>query len=267
MPTIEAQIDVIDTYLGKAKAKGAQLAIVPEEFLTLTKTTQQKRQLQEAYHQGSIQQRLAGLAKKHQIWFVAGTLPIKSNDENRFYSSTIVFKPTGEATTRYDKIHLFDVEIESGKESYKESEYVMPGEKIVTFEIGDIKIGLAICYDLRFPELFRVMMQQGVDLILLPSAFTYRTGEKHWETLLKARAIENLCYFCACNHAGVRKNKERAYGHSMFVGPWGDILEHLNDEQGMIIQTLNLNEMRALRKQFPALHHTKSFIMKSLSEN
>lgn len=264
-PSVEAQFERISYFLEQAKKQSIDLVVLPEECFTLTCTPDEKRQQQEIFGQGPLQSRLAELSARYGVWLLAGTIPLTSKQPGRFYSSSLLFAPNGEIKTRYDKIHLFDVDIETGKEAYRESDMVFSGDRIVTYKLPFVHVGLAICYDLRFPELFRAMIQQGVELILLPSAFTYRTGKVHWDILVKARAIENLVYFGACNHAGIRHNQEKTYGHSMIVGPWGDVLQAMALEEGMITQTIDLSLLRKRRKQFPVLDHYQPFIMQSLS--
>lgn len=258
--SVEQQLERVEYYLAKAQQAKAQLVVLPEEFLTLHLSPTEKLSLQETFEKGPLQQKIKQLAQKYKLWIVAGTLPIKSENKERFYSSCLVFSPEGEIKARYDKIHLFDVEIEGGKETYLESAYVMPGNNIVTVKLPFAHIGLAICYDLRFPELFRAMVNRGTDLFILPSAFTIRTGEKHWETLIKARAIENLSFFLACNHVGIRKSGEGTYGHSMVIDPWGEKIDGLIQNEGMLVASLDLKSLRQLRQQFPALSHQQKFI-------
>ncbi|MCS5709020.1 carbon-nitrogen hydrolase family protein [Candidatus Berkiella cookevillensis] len=258
--SVEQQLERVEYYLAKAQQAKAQLVVLPEEFLTLHLSPVEKLSLQETFEKGPLQQKIKQLAQKYKLWIVAGTLPIKSENKERFYSSCLVFNPEGEIKARYDKIHLFDVEIEGGKETYLESAYVVPGNNIVTLKLPFAHIGLAICYDLRFPELFRAMVNHGTDIFILPSAFTIRTGEKHWETLIKARAIENLSFFLACNHVGLRKNGEGTYGHSMVIDPWGEKIDGLIQSEGMVVASLDLKSLRQLRQKFPALSHQQKFI-------
>ena len=258
--SVEEQLERVEYYLAKAQQAKAQLVVLPKEFLTLHLSPVEKLSLQETFEKGRLQQKIKQLAQKYKLWIVAGTLPIKSENKERFYSSCLVFSPEGEIKARYDKIHLFDVEIQGGKETYLESAYVMPGNNIVTLKLPFAHIGLAICYDLRFPELFRSMVNRGTDIFILPSAFTIRTGEKHWETLIKARAIENLSFFLACNHVGLRKSGEGTYGHSMVIDPWGEKIDGLIQNEGMVVASLDLQSQRKLRQKFPALSHQQKFI-------
>jgi nitrilase len=175
-----------------------------------------------------------------------------------------MWDPNGDIIARYDKIHLFDVTIE-GKEEYRESDYVLAGEKIVIVNTPFAKIGLSICYDLRFPELFRAFMLKGAQIVVLPSAFTVPTGKAHWEILLRARAIENLCYIVAPGEIGLRADGRPTYGHSMIIGPWGEILASASSPNEAIMAEINLTKMQELRQQFPALNHYQNFVMKNLS--
>lgn len=262
---IEHNLHTAIEYIAQAKAQGAQLVVLPEEFLTLGLTPAQKLAMAEVYQHGPIQAALAACAKQYGIWIIGGTLPIQTGESKHYYSSCLVWNAQGECVARYDKIHLFDVGL-ANQESYKESEWVAPGNAIRIVDTPFGKIGLAICYDVRFPELFRVFMLNGVDIIVLPSAFTQTTGQVHWEPLLKARAIENLCYVIAPDQIGVRLNGHRTYGHTLVVGPWGDILGCKEHEQGNLIVDLDVDKMRKIRQQFPALSHSAPFIMQALTE-
>lgn len=239
----------------EAAEKGAKLVVLPEEFATLGLPEEDKNQVAEYFGQGRIQQRLKETAMAQQIWIVAGTIPIKTENEEKFTSSTLVFNAEGVCVARYDKIHLFDVLV--GTEDYSESKIVKAGNKVVVIQTPIGKIGLAICYDLRFPELFRAMMQQGAQIFVLPSAFTVPTGKAHWEVLLRARAIENLAYMVAPNHAGVRANGRKAYGHSMIIGPWGEILAQGQEASEILYTHIDLANLEQTRQQFPALSHIK----------
>ena len=256
--TTQAQIDWIDKQLLELSClqNKPQLVVLPEESLTLHLSSSEKLNLTEKMGSGPLQDKLSELSKKYQIYLVAGTLPIVSPDPKKYYATTIVFSPTGEQVGAYRKIHLFDVDVSEG-ESYRESDNIMPGDQIITLDLPFGRVGLAICYDLRFPELFRELAKRKVDIMILPSAFTIRTGQKHWETLVRARAIENLCYFIACNHVGTRKNGQGTYGHSMIVGPWGDVLAHLTNNPGILVQTLDITHLQTLRQKFPALSHRR----------
>jgi nitrilase len=237
----------------EAAENGAQLVVLPEEFVTLGLSEEDKQQVWEFFGEGSIQQRLQKMALNHQIWIVAGTLPIKTQGEAKVTSSTLVFNAEGLCVARYDKMHLFDVNV--GTEDYSESKWVKPGKDIVVLDSPVGKLGLAVCYDLRFPELFRAMMKKGAQVFLLPSAFTEATGKVHWEILLKARAIENLAYMVAPNHAGIRLNGRKAYGHSMIIDPWGATLASAKTSAEILYTKIDLDHLNHIRQQFPALSH------------
>lgn len=251
-------------YIKEAAEKGAQLVALPEEFISLGLTPQQKREIAEPYLTGPLQYALSAAAKQHNIWVVGGTLPLQSDDPNKVYSSCLTWDNTGACVARYDKIHLFDVTVASG-ESYLESERIKAGKNATVFDTPFGKVGIAICYDLRFPELFRLLMLQGVQIMILPSAFTQNTGKVHWEVLLKARAIENLCYIVAPDQVGLRLSGHGTHGHSMIVGPWGEVLVSIENNEGLICAELPLESMHRLRTTFPAHSHVQPFIMKELA--
>ncbi|HRE32745.1 MAG TPA: carbon-nitrogen hydrolase family protein, partial [Candidatus Berkiella sp.] len=201
----------------KAALHGAKMAVLPEEFISLVLTPAEKLRIAENYLEGLIQKTLASTAKKNNIWIVGGTLPLLSDDKDKVYSSCLVWNNQGECVARYNKIHLFDVTVESG-ESYFESERIKAGNDMAVLETPFGKVGIAICYDLRFPELFRLMALNGAQIIVLPSAFTINTGKVHWEILIRARAIENLCYVIAPDQVGIRLSGHGTYGHTMIIG-------------------------------------------------
>lgn len=261
---VKANLDLSSQLIEKAAAQGAKLAVLPENFATLGLTSQKSLQLAEKFQTGPIQQHISGIAKKNKIYIVGGTIPLLAADKKKYYSSSLVWDPHGDIISRYDKIHLFDVMIE-GKEEYRESDYVLPGEKIVIVDTPIGKIGLAICYDLRFPELFRAFMLKGAQIIVLPSAFTVPTGMAHWEILLRARAIENLCYVVAPGEIGLRADGRPTYGNSMIIGPWGEILTRATLPNEAIIAEVDLTKIEQMRQQFPALNHYQSFVMQNLS--
>ncbi len=259
---VQHNVEMASQFIEQAANKGAKCVVFPEEFSTLGLTAVQKRQVMESFEKGPIQQQLKAAAKKNKIWVIGGTLLIKDHDEKPT-SSTLVWNSEGECVARYDKIHLFDVTVEA-KEEYRESDNIKPGNKIVVLPTPFGKIGFAICYDLRFPELFRALMLKGAQVIVLPSAFTIQTGKAHWETLIRARAIENLCYMVAPGEIGLRHDGRGTYGHSMIVGPWGDILAFNDNESGVITADIDLEKMKELRKQFPTIKHYQPFVMQDL---
>lgn len=211
----------------------------------------------EVYKEGLIQNFLSEQAAKHGIWLVGGTVPIQSRDAKKVYAACLLFNDAGEVVARYDKIHLFDVTLAESGESYTESETIACGDDIVVTETPFGRLGLAICYDLRFPEIFRAMSDSGVDIIALPSSFTSLTGKAHWETLIRARAIENLSYVVAAAQGGYHVNGRETHGDSMIVDPWGMVLNRLPHGTGVVISEIDVGKLKKTRKLFPALEHRR----------
>lgn len=262
---IKQNIDMACDSIEQAALAGAKMAVLPEEFVSLLLTPEEKRAITERYLEGPIQKALADAAKKNNIWVVGGTIPLESTEKNKIFSSCLVWDNQGKCQARYNKIHLFDVTVASG-ESYNESERLTGGQTVTVFDTPFGRVGTAICYDLRFPELFRLLMLKGADIIVVPSAFTYNTGKVHWEVLLKARAIENLCYIVAPNQVAVRLSGHRTYGHSMIVGPWGDVLGCLPENPGLIMADIDLAKMKQIRQNFPAHTHSRHFLIENLAK-
>ena len=200
-----------------------------------------------------IQDYLSKLTNKYKIWVIAGSLPIK-HSEYKVKASSLVFDDKGVIVARYDKIHLFDVKV-SDEESHRESFTIEPGSELVVVDTPVGKVGLSICYDLRFPELYRQLVLKGAEIFTIPAAFTAVTGVAHWEVLLRARALENLCYVLAPNQGGKHDNGRNTYGHSMIVDPWGKIHKELDEGFGLISEDIDLLRLRQLRKQFPCNDH------------
>jgi deaminated glutathione amidase len=246
--------------IGDASKCGADLVVLPENFSMFSAVdfydlaTDTKRQQY-------LFDFLSSQARKYQIWLVAGTIPLIALDKGKVFSTCQVFNSEGNLVSSYQKIHLFDVDVADDVKSYRESESIQPGNNWVVVDMNGIRLALAICYDLRFPELFRAMSKQGCDLIVLPSAFTYVTGRMHWEALLRARAIENQCYVLAANqtgeHIGRKGVRRQTYGHSMIVDYQGKILGVLPEGVGSIVTEIDLSKQNALRKSMPVLEHRK----------
>ena len=253
---VEQNLSFIEDTLVAADVPNHKLTVLPENFAFMGLHESDKLQFAEAYGDGPIQKRLARLAKKLQITIIAGSVPIKSSDSNRCYAACLVFDEKGHCVSRYDKIHLFDVEV-SATESHKESSSVCPGEKIVVVDTSIGRIGLSICYDIRFPELYRNLRKQGADIFIVPAAFTYDTGKQHWETLLKARAIENLSFVLASDQCGTHNNGRKTFGHSMIVSPWGDKLAECQDLPGLAFASIDFDQMHKIRQRFPCIEHQK----------
>lgn len=244
--------------IGQAAAQGAELAVLPEYFPIISDNERDKFAIREHFGTGNIQQFLANQARTHRLWLMAGSIPLDSGDPARVYNSCLCYNPEGEVVARYDKMHLFDVQVDtSGKESYNESNTIAPGNGIVIAQTPFARIGMSICYDLRFPEMYRRMLEQDIRIITVPSAFTWTTGQRHWELLLRARAVENLCFVIASNQGGQNTSRRRTWGHSMIIDPWGDILAVIEDGPGITCADIDLAKLDALRRSFPALEHRK----------
>ena len=243
----------VDYWLAKAKKQSVDLVILPENFAFMGKHETDKLTVSEDFGMGLIQERLASLAKRHQLWLVAGTIPLKTSNA-RVRAASLVFDLEGCCVARYDKIHLFDVRV-SAEEAHQESATIEPGNEIVLVNTPVGRLGLSVCYDLRFPELYRQMVSQGAELFSVPSAFTATTGMAHWDVLLRARAIENLCYVLAPNQGGIHENGRKTYGHSLIVNPWGKVLGQASAGEALVIADIDLDRLNELRKQFPCNEH------------
>jgi deaminated glutathione amidase len=240
-----------------AAAEGARLAVLPENFACMGRREADRVALAEDDGAGPLQDFLAAEAARSGMWIVGGTVPIKSEDGKRPYAAALVYDGSGKRAGRYDKVHLFDVRLPESEEAYRESRSTMPGSRGVVVESPWGLIGVAVCYDLRFPELFRWLSAEGADLMVLPAAFTFRTGQAHWEPLLRARAIENLCYLIAAAQTGTHPAERRTYGHTMIIDPWGAVLADAGLRPGVATATIDTARLRKLRQQFPALEHRR----------
>jgi len=240
-----------------AQAHGAVVAALPENFAFMGRGEEAKLAIAEAPGTGPIQSFLAGMARELGLWIVAGTVPLKVGTEPRVAAACLVYDGRGEVVARYDKIHLFDVDVPGKTESHRESRSVRPGAMPVVVDTPAGRLGLAVCYDLRFPELFRALLAQGAEWFCLPSAFTVPTGRAHWEILLRARAIENLCHLVAPAQSGFHENGRETHGDSMIVEPWGRVLARLPRGTGVITAELDFVRQRRLRQDFPAVDHRR----------
>lgn len=242
--------------LVQAAAEGAEFALLPEYFPIISDDETAKLTLQEEFGNGPLQEFLATQAEKQNLWLMGGTVPLSTDDPKRVASSCLLFDPSGKCAARYDKMHLFDVCVDrEDAESYNESGTIVPGKEIVVAETPFAKIGMSVCYDLRFPELYRKLVSRGAKVITVPSAFTYSTGRRHWEMFLKARAVENLCFVIASNQGGQNTENRATWGHSMIIDPWGNILNSLEEGAGFACADLDFNRQNELRNSFPALDH------------
>ena len=247
--------------LAEAAQAGAELAVLPEYFCLLGHKDTDKLAIQEPYGVGPIQQFLSDAARELRLWIVGGSLPLASTPEAsgaQVYNSCLVYSLDGICVARYDKIHLF--RFDNGQERYDESRVLLKGNLPATFELTSRagqrwRLGLSICYDLRFPELYRNYAQAGVDVLLVPSSFTHTTGQAHWEVLLRARAIENLAFVVAAAQGGAHDNGRRTWGHSMLVDPWGEILAQRPEQEGLVLAELDSALLTQCRARLPAREH------------
>ncbi len=245
-------------YIQQAVEDGARLIVLPENFAIMGLHPEDKVKYKEVFGQGMIQDFLHQQASQNNVWIVGGTLPLAVPQyDEKVYASSLVFNDVGECVARYDKIHLFDIALHAEKEIHQESQTISPGQNIIVFDSPLGKCGLAICYDIRFPELFRAMQEKGAELIVLPSAFTVPTGKAHWDILIRARAIENQVYMIAAAQTGVHANQRKTYGHSMIVNPWGSVSAVLKDDRGVVCADIDLKFLHQLRRDFPVLNHKK----------
>ncbi|MBD3609234.1 MAG: carbon-nitrogen hydrolase family protein [Gammaproteobacteria bacterium] len=258
-PKVDANLIEVSRLVEEAVQQGAGMIVLPENFAIMGNGDQDVVAQKEPYGDGPIQRHIADLARKHQVWIVAGTIPVESPDASKVYACCLVFNDQGEVVARYDKIHLFDVNLIDSDETYNESHTIQHGEEITVVDTPFGKLGMAICYDLRFPELFRYMARQGAQIFTLPSAFTESTGKAHWESLIRSRAIENLAYVVAPGQGGYHASGRQTHGNSMIVDPWGTIVDRLPKGSGVVISEIDLEQVNKVRNSFPALEHRKVF--------
>jgi nitrilase len=253
--SVQANLDQARTLLAEAARAGAELAVLPEYFCLMGRQDADKLAARESFGEGAVQRFLAETARELGLWVAGGTLPLAAGDDAHVRNTCLVFSPAGERVARYDKIHLF--RFDNGRERYDESRVIERGEQPVAFELRDRagrawRVGMSVCYDLRFPELYRGL---NADVLLVPSAFTYVTGQAHWELLLRARAVENLAYVIAPAQGGLHENGRRTWGHSMVVDPWGEVQARREEGAGVVTADLDVARLTQLRTQLPALEH------------
>ena len=256
-PNVKANLEEAEKLVKTAVQQDAALVVLPENFAIMGLSEVDKVAIAEKAGDGPIQQFLSQQADKHDIWIVGGTVPLESNVTGKVFSASLLYNSSGEMVARYDKIHLFDVLLEDSNESYNESETIESGDEVVVVDTPFGKLGMAVCYDLRFPELFRAMADVGMEICVLPSAFTNLTGRAHWESLLRARAIENLCYMVAPDQGGYHMNGRETHGDSMIIDPWGVVLNRLPHGTGVVVSDIDLEKLRKTRQNFPALQHKR----------
>lgn len=260
-PNVQANLLEAERLVADAARKGACLAVLPENFALMGHKEEDKLAIAEQPGTGPIQAFLEQTARRYGLWLVGGTLPMACEDPKRVMSACLVYDDQGTQRLRYDKLHLFDVQIpgrgDGAGEAYAESETVRPGQRVAVTDTPCGRMGVAVCYDLRFPELFRSMQTEGVDLVAVPSAFTAATGRAHWDLLVRARAVENLAYVIAAAQGGYHINGRSTWGHSMVVDPWGTVLSTLPQGSGVVTATVDRTQQERTRKHFPALKHRR----------
>ena len=252
-PEPEQNFSAAARLVAQAVQQGAQLVLLPEYWPLMGLHEKVKLAHAEADAGGKIQEFMAKLARQHQIWLIGGTLPLASDEPDKVCNTALVYDPSGQRVARYDKIHLFS--FARGDENYDESRTIVYGDTVRSFEAPCGRVGLSVCYDLRFPELYRAMGECA--LMVVPAAFTYTTGAAHWEILLRARAIENQCYVLASAQGGTHVNGRRTWGHSMLIDPWGEIVSVLPEGEGLVIGAIDPHRLQYVRESLPALKHRK----------
>lgn len=257
-PDRDANLATAAELIAGAAAAGAGFAALPEFFAIISRDERAKYAIKEEFGHGPIQEFLRAQARRHDMWLLGGTIPVTSDEPERVYNCSLLFDPEGNCVARYDKMHLFDVRLDrDGAEQYNESATMKHGARPVVARTEFGNVGMSVCYDLRFPELYRSMLAEDIVMITAPAAFTARTGAKHWELLLRARAVENLSFVIAPAQGGVHNEQRTTWGHSMIVDPWGEVLCRVESGAGIACADLDLEALRALRKSFPALSHRR----------
>ena len=256
-PNIQANLDEAKKLIEQAASQGAELIVLPENFSQMPMNDEERVANAETINDGRVQSFLSTQARVNNTWIVGGTIPIKSEEEGRAYSSSLLYNELGEQVARYNKIHMFDVLIEANNETYNESATTVAGDEVVVVDTPVGKLGLSVCYDLRFPELYRIMIDKGMEICAIPSAFTAFTGQSHWEPLIRARAIENQCYVIASAQGGYHVNNRQTYGHSMIVNPWGNVLGSVGTGPGVVMTELDRSILETTRSKFQVLNHRK----------
>jgi len=252
---VRQNLDAARRLVARAREGGACLTVLPENFCFMGRTEAERRAIVERDGDGPIQRAVAAMARENGSWIVAGTQPLAVAGDARPANACIVYDAAGNRVARYDKIHLFDVNLPGGREGYRESANAVPGAKPVTVDTPAGRLGLTVCYDLRFPELFRQLASEGAEIFSVPSAFTGPTGRAHWEVLLRARAIEDLCFVIAAAQSGIHDSNRETYGDSLIADYWGRVLARQPRGSGVVLAALDREGQRAMRADFPSLTH------------
>jgi predicted amidohydrolase len=255
-PDVARNLDRAATLIDEAARAGAQLVALPEYFCHLGVRDTDKLAIAEDDGAGPIQQVLSDCARRAGVWVVGGTLPMRTAQPERVRNSCCVYAPDGRRVARYDKLHLFAYD--NGRERYDEGRVLEPGATLVAFEAEGLRIGLSVCYDVRFPELYRALCTPPCDLLCVPSSFTYTTGQAHWELLLRARAVENQAYVIAPAQGGTHENGRRTWGHTMVIDPWGEVLAVRDEGDGVVMADIDRARIASVRQQLPALTHRRA---------
>jgi len=255
-PNQGANLTEADRLIASAANSGAGLVVLPENFALMPMKESERLAVAEPHGSGPLQDFLAARAREYGLWIVGGTIPIATENKQKIRPACLVFNDKGENVARYDKMHLFDVNLENGEE-YNESAHQEPGDQTVVVDTPFGKMGLAVCYDLRFPELFRRMLDEGAELFAVPSAFTEITGKAHWEILVRARAIENLAYVIAADQGGYHVGGRETHGDSMIISPWGQIHDRLARGSGVVMAEVDLKRMTSIRNSLPSIQHRR----------
>ena len=256
-PNLDANLLEAGRLIKTAVDGDAGLVVLPENFAMMGLQDRDVLKYREREGEGPIQEFIRKQCRRHQIWIVAGTIPLHCEVEDKMASACMLFDDQGEIRARYDKIHLFDVTLPTSGESYNESATIRSGDEPVVVDSPFGRIGLTVCYDLRFPELFRALLDQGAELITLPAAFTALTGKAHWESLLRARAIESLVYLIASAQGGYHLNGRETHGHSMIIDPWGTIKGQRAHGAGVVIADMDRQQLAEIRKNFPCIDNRR----------
>jgi len=256
-PNVSANLFEVERLIKEAADQGAQLVVLPENFAFMGKEDRDQVAIREVDGEGPLQEFLARVAKQLGIWLVGGTIPLVAEDPEKVRSACLVYDARGERVARYDKIHLFDVNLPGVDERYHESATIEAGSDPLVLDTPFGRLGVAVCYDLRFPEMFRQMLDAGMEILAMPSAFTAITGKAHWETLVRARAIENLVYVIAAAQGGFHVNGRETHGHSMIVDPWGAVLAQLPRGAGCICASIDEEFQDSVRRSFPTIDHRR----------
>jgi nitrilase len=256
-PNVQANLLIVSNILEQISQTKSKMVVLPENFALMPESDSEFLSHAENDGNGIIQNFVAENAKKYNLWIVAGTIPIKTTKPNKVNATTYVFNNSGDVVCKYDKIHLFDVKLPDADESYNESEVFEHGEKFYVIDSPIGVTGFGCCYDLRFPELFRLQHSSHVETFILPAAFTEQTGKVHWETLVRARAIENLCYIVTSCQDGYHISGRQTHGNTMIVNPWGQILSRLPSGNGFIESEINRKQLHSIRENFPVLEHIR----------